>query len=234
MTCDSSQEYCCDDCLLDMDSIVLLSILIPVGILLSVLLPCVIRYCVRRVQTKRLKKAADQRHEELKRKLSGYIVVKGLPFDSVWVAPDRHGNPQPHFKLPRLPKNWQKAVVPPRSPEVQAQLDAMNEAYAKSMSKRSKSAHGDKKSFTAQAHSSTIPRNCLHECTICKNAALTKTTPTFSNPNHAGYDQPDYKPSTMPTLDLCKGNEPNPVQPESNIITLPPPYEEVSPVSDCE
>ena len=163
-----------------------------------------------------------------------YYLLPGLPFDSVWVAPDRHGNPQPHFKLPRLPKNWQKAVVPPRSPEVQAQLDAMNEAYAKSMSKRSKGAHGDKKSFTAQANSSTIPRNCLHECTICKNAALTKTTPTFSNPNHAGYDQPDYKPSTMPTLDLCKGNEPNPVQPESNIITLPPPYEEVSPVSDCE
>lgn len=251
MTCDPSKDdYCCTDCPMDMDSIILLSILIPVGVVLSILLPCAIKYCVKRIQVKRLEMESKKRYEEMKKFLSGYVVCKGIPYGSVWVSPEYDDDKRPVLlNLSKLPEDWLEAIEPPRTPMTQFVLDQLQmiiemNTRPKPAGKKAGKGKGEKAErkpnrgpgvsgeVLRKAISATMNRRCCN-CKHCQWSAFTypavaqPKTPSSTNPQHAGYDQPDYKPSTMLVFDQCWEKKEKSPLPEP-VVEVPPPNVQVS------
>ena len=67
-----------------------------------------------------------------------------------------------------------------------------------------------RRSYASMNSVRTCSRPGCQQCMWSEIAQATfgkMASKTSNNPNHAGYDQPDYKPSTMPFLDQCEGKK---------------------------
>ena len=182
-------------------------------------------------------------------------ILSGIPYGCVWVSPeyDEDNKRAVLLNLSKLPEDWLEAIEPPRSPRTQFVLDQLQmiieintkpEPAGKKAGKGAGKKAGRKPNkgpsvsgdVLRKALSSTVIRRCMNKnCKQCQWSAITRaaavaqpTKPTSKNAKNAGYDQPDYKPSTMPIFDQCWEKKEKAPLPESDVIEVPPPDVKVS------